>query len=132
MASAVQRFAEASIGRWLTAFWGVGLLIVGLLLMTRPAPTALFLVNVMALLWLVGGIIDVVSVILGRTGQRGRWRLVGGVVAILAGLLILLGDPFIGTAVVVLIQFYLVALAAIVDGVINIVGRFQGLSGWGA
>lgn len=131
MADAIQARAEMSMGRWLTVLWGLVPLVVGVLLVTRPSPTALFLASVMALLWVGGGIIDIASVMLRRTGRHGRWRLVGGVVAIVAGVIILLGDPFTGTALVVLVQFYLIALAAIVNGLINIVGRFQGLSGWG-
>jgi uncharacterized membrane protein HdeD (DUF308 family) len=37
----------------------------------------------------------------------------------------------VGTVLVVTIQFYLIAIAAIVNGVINVVGRLQGISGWG-
>ncbi|MBV9359329.1 MAG: DUF308 domain-containing protein [Chloroflexi bacterium] len=117
-------------GHWFTVLWGVGAVIVGLLLVSRPALTAFFLVQVMALLWLIGGVLDLLSVLFNRVGEHRVWRLVGGVVAILAGL-VLLGNPFVGTVLVVAIQFYLIALAAIANGVINIVGRLQGISGWG-
>jgi uncharacterized membrane protein HdeD (DUF308 family) len=117
-------------GHWFTVLWGIGALIVGLLLVTRPVLTALFLVQVIALFWLVGGVIDLVSVLFNRVGEHRVWRLIGGAVAIAAGL-ILLGNPFVGTVLVVTIQFYLIAVAAIANGVINIVGRLQGISGWG-
>jgi Short repeat of unknown function (DUF308) len=130
VAHVVGRSVEATIGRWTTVLWGIVSLIVGLLLLSRPATTAFFLVQVMAVLWLVGGIIDLVSVVLGRAGAHRAWRLVGGIVAIVAGL-ILLGNPFVGTLLVGLVQFYLIAFAAIVNGFLNIIGRFQGLSGWG-
>jgi len=122
--------ANALMARWLTVLWGVVSVVVGLLLLSRPISTALFLVQVMAVLWVVGGVIDLVSALLGRAGQHRVWRVVAGVVAIIAGL-ILLANPFVGTLLVVTVQVYLIALAAIVNGVINIVGKFQGLSGWG-
>jgi uncharacterized membrane protein HdeD (DUF308 family) len=130
MASAVREAADTTVGRWFTVLWGIGALVVGLLLATRPITTAVFLVQVMAMLWLVGGIIDIVSAVFGRAGEHRAWRLVGGAVAIFAGL-VLLGNSVAGAFLVVTIQFYLIAISAIVNGIINIAGRFQGLSGWG-
>jgi hypothetical protein len=51
----------------------------GVLLVSRRAPTALFLVSVAALLWLADAILDIASVILARARRLGR------LVAIVAG-----------------------------------------------
>ena len=91
-------------GRWFTVLW-------------------------MALLWLIGGVVDLVSILFNAAGDHRAWQLVGGVVAVIAGL-ILLGNPFVGTVLVATIEYYLIAIAAIANGVINIVGRLQGISGW--
>jgi uncharacterized membrane protein HdeD (DUF308 family) len=130
MVATVGHSPEPTLSRWVTVLWGIGSLIVGLLLVVQPAITALFLVQVMALLWLIGGVVDLVGAALGRGDAYRGWRILSGIVAIFAGV-VLLGNPFVGTLLVVLFQFYLIAIAAIINGVVNIVGRFQGVSGWG-
>jgi uncharacterized membrane protein HdeD (DUF308 family) len=91
MASTARERTDVA-GYWFTVLWGIGAVVVGVLLVSRPVVTAFFLVQVMAVLWLVGGVVDIVSVLFNRVGEHRVWRLVGGVVAIVAGL-ILLGNP---------------------------------------
>src|SRR5215471_10222119 len=73
-----------SMSWWLILLQGIALLIIGLLLFTETAITLFMLVMFLGIYWLIGGIFDLVGVIVDRT-QWG-WRLFAGVIGVLAGL----------------------------------------------
>src|SRR5262249_60566566 len=73
-----------SVSWWLILLQGIALLIIGLLLFTETAITLFMLVMFLGIYWLIGGIFDLVGVIVDRT-QWG-WRLFAGVIGVLAGL----------------------------------------------
>jgi uncharacterized membrane protein HdeD (DUF308 family) len=115
--------------RWLLLLWAVVMIVIGGLLIFRPAPTALIWVQVMAWFWLIGGIFDVVGSIMERADGWG-WRLAGGVIGILAGLYIV-GSPIIGAVAAVQVFFYVLVFTAIFNGVINVIGGIGAPRSWG-
>jgi uncharacterized membrane protein HdeD (DUF308 family) len=112
---------EAGKNWWLLLFWGVAMIILGLYLIFQPGMTALVLVQVMAVFWVVGGIFDVAGAIVNSQDEHRLWRIVTGIISIVAGGIILL-NPLFGTFLVLTFQFYLLAFGAIIIGIINIVG----------
>jgi uncharacterized membrane protein HdeD (DUF308 family) len=106
---------------WLLALWGVAMIILGLYLIFQPTQTAVVLVQVMAVFWLVGGALDVVSAVLNKEDAQRVWRIIGGLISIVAGGVILI-NSLLGTFITLAFQFYLLAIGGIVVGAINIAG----------
>ena len=105
---------------WAYLLWGLGSIVLGILLITRPALTALFLVRAMAVFWLVGGVVDIIRALVARD-KGGGWIIAGGIVGILAGIVIL-GHPILGAVLTLATLFLFAACSAIFYGVVNIVG----------
>jgi len=103
---------------WLPLFWGIAAVLMGALLLAKPGISALVLVSVVAVLWLVGGIFDVIGGIVHGDVPGRVWRIVGGVIGILAGLVVL-ANPIMGTIVTVTVLYYIVAFSAIFNGLVN-------------
>src|SRR5690349_23666058 len=84
---------------WITIAWGGAAIVAGIFLLARPGPTAVFLVRVMAIFCLVGGTVDVIGGLVRRGEPRSPWRTVGGVVIVVAALVVLV-NPIFGAALV--------------------------------
>jgi len=122
--------AAQSHGWALLLLWGVAWVILGLFLLFRPAVTAVLLVQVMAVFWLVGGVIDLMNG-LTHAAQPGRgWRILGGVLGAGAGV-ILMAHPILGAIVTIAFQYYLLAFTAVGIGLINLFGGFRSSLSWG-
>ena len=106
-------------GWWVHLLWGLSAIVLGVLLVARPVETGLFLVQVMAIFWLVGGVIDLIHALVARDKGAG-WSIVVAIVGILAGLVIL-GHPIVGLVLTVTTLFMVAAFSAIFFGVTNIV-----------
>jgi len=114
---ALQSFAKAW---WVLLLWGLTFLIVGLCLLFWPVRTAAVLVAIMAAFLLISGIIGAISAVVHRDSGWG-WRLAGGILGILVGI-ILLANPVAGALIIVTVQFFLLALGLIVMGIAMMVG----------
>jgi uncharacterized membrane protein HdeD (DUF308 family) len=114
---------DAVVGRlsqnwWLVLLEGLVSVALGVYALTRPSSTLVVLIVVWGLFTLVNGVIEVVRSLGGaHVGHRAwGWQLAAGLVGIVAGLLILRW-PHIGA----LFVLFLVAIWAIVTGIVNIV-----------
>ena len=114
---ALQSFAKAW---WVLLLWGLTFLIAGLCLLFWPVRTAAVLVAIMAAFLLISGIIGAISAVVHRDSGWG-WRLAGGIVGVLVGI-ILLANPVVGALIIVTAQFFLLALGLIVMGIAIMVG----------
>jgi uncharacterized membrane protein HdeD (DUF308 family) len=103
---------------WIYLLWGIAAIILGVLLFTQPVITAIAFVMVAALFWLVGGIVDVVGALLHRVSIWG-WRLLGGILSIIVALIVL-ANPAVGTLAAVSVLYLLIAMAALVNGLIGL------------
>ena len=127
--TAMTKEAEAlGVPWWLVLIEGIALAIMGLLLLANPAQTAVILVQVVGLYWLIGGIFKIVSMFLDST--MWGWKLAAGIIGILAGIIVLnhpLWSPLVvgGTLVIIL------GIQGIIFGVVGLMEAFKG-AGWGA
>jgi len=130
MAAAVSN--DTGFSRWVYILWGILSIIAGYLLFTRPAVTALVLIEVMAIFWIVGGIFDFVRAIANR-GDYWGWQIAAAIIGIIAGLYII-GNPVLGTVFTIRIAFVLLAIYSIIAGIMNIIFGFRNPEGttWSA
>jgi uncharacterized membrane protein HdeD (DUF308 family) len=103
--------------------WGVISVIIGLLLLLRPGTTALVWIQIMAIFWLIGGIIDLIRAIAERGGGWG-WRVLAAIISILAGIFIL-SEPIWGMVVTVQVLFIILVINAIINGAANVFIGFR-------
>ena len=118
---------EPTFPWWLVLLEGVFAGIFGLLLLTAPAATLLFLVQVFGFYLFLGGIFRVVSIF--TDSSSWGWKLVGGLLGIIAGIAVL-QHPILSTVIVPTYIIYIIGFIAIAEGVIELIAAFQG-SGWG-
>jgi len=128
MATATASLAQTKVAWWLILIQGIALVILGILFLTAPAATLVTLIFFLGIYWLIGGILDIVSIFLDRTAWG--WKLFSGIIGIIAGILIM-QHPLWASLIVPATLIWLLGFAGIVIGVIGIVRAFQG-DGWGA
>jgi uncharacterized membrane protein HdeD (DUF308 family) len=119
---------EATFPWWLILLEGIFAAIFGLLLLIAPGGTLIFLVQVLGFYLLIGGILRIVSMFIDAS--LWGWKLVGGIIGILAGMVVLQHPLWSAVVVPVWIAF-LVGFLAIFQGILGVVLAFQG-GGWGA
>ena len=112
---------------WLVLLEGIFAGIFGLLLLSAPTATLLFLVQVFGFYLFLGGIFRVVS--LFTDSSSWGWKLVGGLLGIIAGIAVL-QHPILSTVIVPTYIIYIIGFIAIAEGVVELIAAFQG-SGWG-
>ena len=112
---------------WLVLLQGIAALILGILLLTNPAATAVILVQFLGIWWFVGGIFDIVGMFLDRTAWG--WKLFSGILGIIAGLLIL-NHPLWATVLIPTTLVLMMGIFGIVIGITSLIRAFQG-AGWG-
>ncbi len=112
---------------WLPLIEGIALVIVGILLFTRPFNMTLFLVQVLAIYWFLSGILEIVSIFFDRSAWG--WKLIGGLIGILAGYYIITA-PVAGALVLGLTLVVMFGIQALILGVVNIIQALRG-AGWG-
>ncbi|HEY9642782.1 MAG TPA: DUF308 domain-containing protein [Coleofasciculaceae cyanobacterium] len=113
---------------WIFLIQGIAAIILGLLLLTNPAATAVSLVVFLGAYWLVSGVMDFVR--LFTDSGQWVWHLILGILGIVAGILVL-RHPLISTVVT---GTFLVSLLAIGSIVMGVVGIIRGVKedGWGS
>ena len=117
-----------SIPWWLVLLEGIAAVIIGLFLLTSPGITLLFLVQVAGFFWLFGGILRIVSIFVDSS--LWGWKLIGGIIGILAGILVL-QHPIWSTLLVPAVYVIILGIQGIIVGVTSLVVAFSG-GGWGA
>jgi uncharacterized membrane protein HdeD (DUF308 family) len=122
------REEDATFPWWLILLEGIFAAIFGLLLLIAPGGTLIFLVQVLGFYLLIGGIFRIVSMFIDAS--LWGWKLVGGIIGIIAGIVVL-QHPLWSAVVVPGWLVFLVGFLAIVQGILGVVLAFQG-GGWGA
>ena len=124
----VNQAETAGVPWWLVLIEGIALIVMGLLLLASPGMTTLILVQFIGIYWLVAGIFKIVSIFLDSSGWG--WKLAGGILGILAGLIVLqhpLWSPLVIGNVLVII----LGIQGIIVGVVGLIRAFKG-AGWGS
>lgn len=112
---------------WVVFLEGVIAILVGLFLIYSPAVTTIFLVQILGIFWLAGGILSVLGAFI-FSGSR-LWKLLGGVLSIIAGILILT-YPIYSPLVVLTLFVIFIGVWAIITGAVRLIGGLKG-EGWG-
>jgi uncharacterized membrane protein HdeD (DUF308 family)/predicted flap endonuclease-1-like 5' DNA nuclease len=112
---------------WLILIEGVALILVGLLLLSQTGMTSIILVQVLGVYWLLMGIVRIVSIFID-SAQWG-WKLFAGVLAIIAGVIVV-RHPVWSTVLVANTVIIILGLTGIIIGAISLFQAFRG-AGWG-
>jgi uncharacterized membrane protein HdeD (DUF308 family) len=116
---------------WVPLVMGIVSVCLGLLLLGHPAETSIWIAWLVGVFWFIGGIVKLCTLFVDRT-QWG-WKLFGGIIGILAGLVVLdamSSKPLAGTVGLATIYVFVLGIQGIVYGVIELIQAFQG-AGWG-
>lgn len=113
---------------WIFLIQGLASIVLGFLLITNPAATAVSLVVFLGAYWLVSGIMDFVR-LFTDSGQWG-WHLLLGVLGVVSGVLVL-RHPLIGTLVTAKFLVVVLAVSSIVMGISGMIRGFKE-DGWGS
>ena len=121
------RIEEPGFPWWLVLLEGIAAAIIGLFLLTAPGATLFVLIQVVAIFWLVGGIFRIISIFLDSS--LWGWKLVGGALGILAGIVVL-QHPLWSTVLVPAIYVIILGIQGLILGGVTLVMAFRG-EGWG-
>lgn len=114
--------------KWLLLVQGIALIVLGFLLFTSPGATAAALVMLLGIYWLVSGVVNIVWLFFDR--KSWGWKLVIGILGIIAGLLIL-NHPLWSTILVPTTLIIVMGVWGIMLGIVALIQAFTG-GGWGA
>ncbi len=119
---------------WALLLSGIVVGVIGFLLLAHPEKTLIVMVQLLAIGWLVHGVLGIGSSFMG--GEGWGWRLFGGVIGLLAGLFVL-AHPLFSAAITPVMLVYLIALTAMLNGISEMIfGRRVGVLGtqwsWGS
>ena len=112
---------------WVVLLEGIIAIIIGLFLLSKPVVTTILLVQILAIFWLAGGIVSVVGALI-FSGNR-LWKLLSGILSIIAGVIILV-YPILSPFIVLTFLVIFIGAWAIVNGAVKLAWALKG-GGWG-
>lgn len=110
---------EAASYWWLLLLQGIAAVLIGWLLLSRPGSTTLVLVQFLGLYWLVAGVVDIVVAIADKDEEHRGLKLLGGLIGIIAGLVVLNNPIFTGILTPTILLWF-IAFAFLINGIIKI------------
>jgi uncharacterized membrane protein HdeD (DUF308 family) len=113
---------------WMVLIQGIALVFLGLLLLFWPAATTVVLIQVLGIYWLISGIMSIVWIFVDHS--KWGWKLLSGILGIIAGILIL-QHPLWSTILVPATLVILFGILGVVNGIVALIAAYQG-GGWGA
>jgi uncharacterized membrane protein HdeD (DUF308 family) len=113
---------------WVVLLEGIAAVVIGILLVTDPSMTLVTLAIFLGVYWLIGGIFELVRLFLDHS-QWG-WKLVSGILGIIAGLVVV-RNPMWAAVLVPATLVLVLGLLGLAIGIINIIRTFRG-GGWQA
>ena len=128
MAEATMTAEERMVPWWVVLIEGIAAIIIGILLLVRPAITTTVLVQFLGIYWFIVGIIDIVRIFLDSS--MWGWKLFSGIIGILAGIAII-QYPLWATLLVPAVLVWVFGFFGIIIGIIGLIQAFQS-AGWGA
>lgn len=103
---------------------GILILMLGMLILSRPIASTFVLVQLIGLFWLIDGVIAIFQSIFSKTLTQGRgWTMFGGIIGVLAGLVVL-NNQVAAAIITPAILLYMVSFVFIFQGIIKM------LLGW--
>ena len=116
---------------WMPLVRGILLVIFGVIMFVQPGSTFLSLILLLCIYWIVDGIFSIIEGIRGHTEKSRTWLVVGGILGILAGLIIV-GNPVVSGLFSGAFLAWLIGFAIIANGLVMIfTGRDGQWTWWG-
>jgi len=112
---------------WVVLLTGITALILGFLLLTSPGMTTLALIQFLGVYWFISGIFSIVEIFINS--HNWGWKLVLGIIGILAGITIL-RHPVTSAIFIPSLIVIFVAIEGIIFGFVSVVRAFTEHS-WG-
>jgi uncharacterized membrane protein HdeD (DUF308 family) len=119
---------ESKFTNYVLLLGGVFSIVFGLLLITRTQGTIEIIMLLMGLWWLIEGLFNLLSIFVDKA-QWG-WKLFGGIIGVIAGLLVL-NFPLVGGAIYFSVMVIFLGILGLIFGVAFVIAAFQG-AGWGS
>lgn len=115
---------------WLVLLEGIAALILGILFLTNTAMTLAIVVVFLGVWWLISGIFSLISIFTSKDdGVHWGWKLLKGVLGILAGVIVI-NHPLFSTILIPTTIVILLGIQGIIVGAIGLYQSFKG-AGWG-
>jgi len=108
---------------WATLVQGLFSVIIGLLLLTNPAATTIFIVQFIGIYWLVTGVFSITGIFIDRS--YWGWKLLSGAIGIFAGLAVV-QHPLWSAILLPTMLVIIMGVNGIMIGLINFFGAFKG------
>lgn len=106
---------------------GIASLIFGIILLSWPGATLEVIMLLVGLWWLIQGIFMIFGIFIDRSGWV--WKLIGGIIGVLAGILVL-QHPYQAAVIVPATLALLLGILGLSMGIIMVIAAFSG-DGWG-
>ncbi|KLK89103.1 hypothetical protein SZ63_01230 [Methanoculleus sediminis] len=117
----------AGSARWFVLLLGIVAILFGVLFFVYPIPTLTFLATVLGIYWLANGVVVLLSLSRDKTGWG--WKMLVGILGILAGVIVLI-YPLYSAVLIPTIYAIVIGVEGLVIGAIYLVQGFSG-EGWG-
>ncbi|SCL75526.1 hypothetical protein L21_1430 [Methanoculleus chikugoensis] len=117
----------AGSARWFVLLLGIIAILFGVLFFVYPIPTLTLLATILGIYWLVNGVVVLLSLSRDKTGWG--WKMLVGILGILAGVVVLI-YPFYSAVLVPTIYAIIIGVEGLVIGAIYLVQGVSG-EGWG-
>jgi len=106
---------------WVVLLRGIVVLLMGILLVSRPLPTIVVLVYLLGFYWFFDGIFTLIGSIRGRKSHKDwSWGVFVGIISALAGVIVFT-QPYISAVIGVTFMIYVVAIMVFVSGMWGII-----------
>jgi uncharacterized membrane protein HdeD (DUF308 family) len=112
---------------WVVFLEGVIAIIAGLFLLYEPVTTTILLIQILGIFWLAGGIVSVLGALIFP--ENRWWKLLSGILSIIAGVVILM-YPIYSPFIVLTLLVIFIGAWAIVTGAVKLAWGLKG-GGWG-
>jgi uncharacterized membrane protein HdeD (DUF308 family) len=126
-AGVIERAERGGIPWWVVLLQGIALVILGILFLTNPGMTTVVAIQFLGIYWMIIGIFSLVSMFVDSS--RWGWKLISGILGIIAGIIILqhpIWSPLVVGSVLVIV----LGIQGIIVGLIQLIHAFKG-AGWG-
>jgi uncharacterized membrane protein HdeD (DUF308 family) len=112
---------------WVVLLEGVIAIIAGLFLLYEPVTTTILLIQILGIFWLAGGIVSVIGALVFP--ENLWWKLLSGILSIIAGIVILT-YPIYSSLIVLTLFVVFIGAWVIVTGAVRLAWALKG-GGWG-
>ncbi len=123
----ISKMETPHIHWWLILLEGIAAFVVGILILAAPGISALTLTTLLGAYWFVSGIFSLVSIFTNR--MSWGWKLVSGILGVVAGLVVL-QYPMFSAILVPAVIGVILGIDGILIGVTRLVMSYRG-AGWG-